>query len=315
MVKFELLAREASRRGLDKDDEVVRTKKQVMIQQMMKTEFEDKVKLADITDQEIEAYYKAHPEEFNKPAQMRASQIVLKDEAKAKKILKQLLESQGVTMLRGTARLIGPHEVEVTTAEGTYNVPYLAPGNYRLTVEAAGFKRYVREGIQLRTGETPRLDIALEVGAVTESVQVDGAAALLETETSASGLVLSGDQLLKIPVPQKRAIRALFYYPGASAINGFHFLGQRPGAMGYTMFNTVIPPNGGGQVKWGACRNNCCPQARHADYVNASSFHPGGVNVMFADGSVRFVKNTVAMNVWWALGTRANGEVISSDAF
>ena len=123
----------------------------------------------------------------------------------------------------------------ITTAEGGYNVPYLTPGNYRLTVETTGFKRYVREGIQLRTGETPRLDVVLEVGAVTESVQVSGAAALLETETSASGLVLSGDQLLKIPVPQKRAIRALFYYPGASAINGFHILGQRPGAMGYTM--------------------------------------------------------------------------------
>ncbi len=123
----------------------------------------------------------------------------------------------------------------ITTSEGTYNVPYLAPGSYRLTVEATGFKRHVREGILLRTGETPRLDVALEVGAVTESVQVDGAAALLETETSASGQVLSGDVLLKIPVPQKRAIRALFYYPGASAINGFHILGQRPGAMGYTM--------------------------------------------------------------------------------
>jgi len=94
MVKFELLAREASRRGLDKDDEVVRTKKQVMIQQMMKTEFEDKVKLADITEQEIEAYYKAHPEEFNKPAQMRASHIVMKDEAKANKLLKQILDHQ-----------------------------------------------------------------------------------------------------------------------------------------------------------------------------------------------------------------------------
>lgn len=94
MVKFELLAREANRRGLDDDDEVVRTKKQVMIQQMMKTEFEDKVKLADITDQEIDAYYKAHPEEFNKPAQMRASAILVKDEAKAKKLLKQILEHQ-----------------------------------------------------------------------------------------------------------------------------------------------------------------------------------------------------------------------------
>ncbi len=87
------------------------------------------------------------------------------------------------------------------------------------------------------------------------------------------------------------------------------------GAMGYTMFNTVIPPNGGGVAKWGACRNNCCPQTRHADYVNASSYHPGGVNVSLADGSVRFIKNTIAMKTWWALGTRGLGEVISADSY
>ncbi|WP_435008914.1 DUF1559 domain-containing protein [Tundrisphaera lichenicola] len=87
------------------------------------------------------------------------------------------------------------------------------------------------------------------------------------------------------------------------------------GAMGYTMFNTVIPPNGGGQVKWGACRNDCCPQARHADYVNASSFHPGGVNAAMADGSVKFIKSTISYPIWWALGTKANGEVISADSY
>jgi peptidyl-prolyl cis-trans isomerase C len=92
MVKRELLAAEAAKRGLDKTDEVVRTRKQVMIQQMMKTEFEEKVKLGDITDQEIEAYFKSHPEEYNKPAQVRVSHILIKDEAKAKKTLKQLLD-------------------------------------------------------------------------------------------------------------------------------------------------------------------------------------------------------------------------------
>jgi prepilin-type processing-associated H-X9-DG protein len=81
------------------------------------------------------------------------------------------------------------------------------------------------------------------------------------------------------------------------------------GAMGYTMFNTVIPPNGGGTIKWGACRNNCCPQSRHADYVNASSFHPGGVNVCFGDGSVRFVKNTIAMT---SGGRSAPGPMVRS---
>ena len=47
----------------------------------------------------------------------------------------------------------------------------------------------------------------------------------------------------------------------------------------------------------------------------ASSRHPGIVNVVFADGSVHAIKNTIAINVWWALGTKANGEVISSDSY
>jgi peptidyl-prolyl cis-trans isomerase C len=94
MVKRELLASEASRRGLDKTEEVQRTRKQVMIQQMMKTEFEEKVKLGDITDQEIEAYYKGNPQEFNKPPQVRISHILIKDEAKAKKTLKQVLDAK-----------------------------------------------------------------------------------------------------------------------------------------------------------------------------------------------------------------------------
>jgi hypothetical protein len=123
----------------------------------------------------------------------------------------------------------------VTTAEGSYYVPYLAPGTYRLTVEAAGFKRYVREGIIVRTGEMPRLDLSLELGAVTEIVNVSAAAPLLETETSTAGQVLDGDLLVKVPVSQKRAIRILFYMPGANAIGGFTVLGQRARAMGYTV--------------------------------------------------------------------------------
>ncbi|WP_435009385.1 DUF1559 domain-containing protein [Tundrisphaera lichenicola] len=87
------------------------------------------------------------------------------------------------------------------------------------------------------------------------------------------------------------------------------------GAMGYTMFNTVIPPNGGGQIKWSACRNGCCPQAQHADYVLATSRHSGGVNTLMADGSVKFIKNTISYPTWWALGTRAGEEVISADAY
>ena len=61
-----------------------------MIQQMMKAEFEDKVKLSDITEEQIKAYYTAHPEEFNKPEQVRASHVLLSNQADARKALASL---------------------------------------------------------------------------------------------------------------------------------------------------------------------------------------------------------------------------------
>jgi prepilin-type processing-associated H-X9-DG protein len=49
--------------------------------------------------------------------------------------------------------------------------------------------------------------------------------------------------------------------------------------------------------------------------VAASSYHPGGVNVLFMDGSVHFIKNSVAYPAWYGLATPAGGEVIRSDQY
>jgi prepilin-type processing-associated H-X9-DG protein len=49
--------------------------------------------------------------------------------------------------------------------------------------------------------------------------------------------------------------------------------------------------------------------------VNATSKHPGGCNVLFIDGSVRFVKSTTNLPTWMQLGTVAGGEVVSSDSY
>jgi prepilin-type processing-associated H-X9-DG protein len=70
-----------------------------------------------------------------------------------------------------------------------------------------------------------------------------------------------------------------------------------------TRYVHVMPPN-----TW-SCRSGL--QIAHV----ASSHHPGGVNVLFCDGSVKFIKSTVNLNTWWALGSRAGGEVISSDQY
>jgi hypothetical protein len=123
----------------------------------------------------------------------------------------------------------------VTNNEGLYYLPNLIPGTYRLTIEAAGFKQYTREGIILRTAETPRMDVQLEVGSVAETVNVTGAPPLLETETSASGQVLEGQTIVKIPVLQKAFYRIYLYMPGMNVVNGQHAVGQRQRSLGYTL--------------------------------------------------------------------------------
>ncbi len=70
-----------------------------------------------------------------------------------------------------------------------------------------------------------------------------------------------------------------------------------------TRYIHVMTPN-----TW-SCRSNL--QIAHV----ASSHHPGGVNVLFCDGSVKFIKASIGVNTWWAVGTRAGGEVVSSDQY
>ena len=106
------------------------------------------------------------------------------------------------------------------------------------------------------------------------------------------------------------------YTPGNNNIAGGHGHDWCVGAMGDTMFNTIATPNDT-KYKWSACRTDCdggCDGAS-MDFSNAQSNHPGGVNTLMADGSVRFIKNSVAVQTWWALGTRGNGEVISADQY
>jgi prepilin-type N-terminal cleavage/methylation domain-containing protein/prepilin-type processing-associated H-X9-DG protein len=86
------------------------------------------------------------------------------------------------------------------------------------------------------------------------------------------------------------------------------------GSVGMTMFNTIVTPNSK-QYGWSACRYTGGGYPNDATFANVSSFHSGGVNCLMADGSVRFVKDTISQNTWWALGTRANGEVIDANSY
>jgi prepilin-type N-terminal cleavage/methylation domain-containing protein/prepilin-type processing-associated H-X9-DG protein len=84
------------------------------------------------------------------------------------------------------------------------------------------------------------------------------------------------------------------------------------GGFAQTMFNTVVPPNST-QWQWSYC--DLYNASAYGTYANSNSYHPGGANILLADGSVRFIKSAINQPVWWALGTRAGGEVISSDSY
>ena len=82
-----------------------------------------------------------------------------------------------------------------------------------------------------------------------------------------------------------------------------------------TLFQTIVPPNSK-TYPWNSCRADCAGCGPDDSiFSNAQSNHSGGVNVLFADGSVKFVKDSIDMRMWMALGTRAGGEVVSSDAY
>jgi len=85
LVRFEVMAGEAQKRGYDKDPEVQRVMKQQMISKFLQKDFESKLKVEDVPDADVEKYYKDHPEEFNKKDEVRVSEILIKEKPKADK--------------------------------------------------------------------------------------------------------------------------------------------------------------------------------------------------------------------------------------
>jgi hypothetical protein len=122
-----------------------------------------------------------------------------------------------------------------STESGDYYIPNLSSGTYQITVEATGFKTSVQRDLVLRINETPRINIKLEVGSVSESVNVSSKAPLLETEGAGVGGILEGSTVERLPVMQKFVHRVLLYMPDTNNINGAHALGQRQRAIGYSM--------------------------------------------------------------------------------
>ena len=83
------------------------------------------------------------------------------------------------------------------------------------------------------------------------------------------------------------------------------------GSFALTMCNIVPLPNKNNS-SWTYCSPTGSGSA--SQFSEVDSFHPGGINTLLGDGSVRFIKNSINIQTWWALGTKAGGEIISADS-
>ncbi len=128
----------------------------------------------------------------------------------------------------------------VTNEDGIYRVLSLQPGEYTVSFEASGFKKAVVERVELRTGDTQAIDAALQVGQLTESVKVESAAPLLETETSSTRTVMSGNVLYELPLYQRYVNSTLNLVSGLTTsgyaygggLGNYNIAGQRSGGIG-----------------------------------------------------------------------------------
>lgn len=111
-----------------------------------------------------------------------------------------------VASARVTARNIstGVTTEVVSNSSGVYLFPFLPPAEYEITCEVAGFKRAVRSGVVLETATTHTLNFTLEVGAVTETVEVSATAPLLESETSTVGQFIERATVFNMPLESRR---------------------------------------------------------------------------------------------------------------
>ncbi|MCL4402885.1 MAG: Plug and carboxypeptidase regulatory-like domain-containing protein, partial [Acidobacteria bacterium] len=87
-----------------------------------------------------------------------------------------------------------------TNAEGSYQVPYLLPGTYMVEVSLDGFKTHRRGPLELHVDDRTRIDVALEIGRMTDQVTVTAEAPLVEESSGAGGQIVDKEQITNLPL-------------------------------------------------------------------------------------------------------------------
>jgi len=145
-----------------------------------------------------------------------------------------------------------------TNETGFYEAPLLMPGKYGISAEAAGFKTVVRDGITLQVGQQLAIDFKLEVGSVTETMQVTAQAPVLDTGSIEAGSLIDNQELMDLPVLGNNPTLLTKLAAGVQADGVNNYLGLHSIAGGSAYNNAAgvggnewsidgVPNNGGGR--------------------------------------------------------------------
>jgi len=145
---------------------------------------------------------------------------------------------------------------QVTNDSGYFEIPYLQPGAYTISVTAGGFKEFVQMGIILPVNSRINIDVKLEVGATTEQITVTADVPILDTTSASGGTTLTNRQVMDLPVLNNSAILFARTVPGIQWTAAANYLGPHSnigasavnaaGGIGGTEYSLDGVPNLGG---------------------------------------------------------------------
>ena len=105
-------------------------------------------------------------------------------------------------------------------SDGSYLIPLLPIGpKYKVEAETAGFKSFSRTGIELQLNQNVRIAIQLQVGATTESVQVNEQAPLVDTQSAVGGEVVESRRMTELPLNGRNPLQLAGLIPGVAALS------------------------------------------------------------------------------------------------
>lgn len=134
----------------------------------------------------------------------------------------------GVTILVANDNT-GLTRTVITNESGNYTATLLPVGNYRVEAELSGFRKEIRRGITLQVDQKARIDLVLQVGQVSEVIEVSGEAPLIQTEDASVGSVIDRQKVSELPLNGRNFESLVQLVPGAVTAHQGSHLGLRGG--------------------------------------------------------------------------------------